>query len=135
MAKKLNPWMAHVQAVRKQNPGMSLMEILKKAKTSYKKPQHGGSGALGGSLSPSSVPAGGSTSGTALQMQATQFSGGKKSKRRGRGSKRSGRGSKRSGRGSKRSGRGSKRSGGSKRRSRGGMPSLTPGDFKRTEFL
>jgi hypothetical protein len=116
MAKKLNPWMAHVQAVRKQNPGMSLMEILKKAKTSYKKPQHGGSGALGGSLSPSSVPAGGRSSGTALQMQAIQFSGGKKSKRRG----------------SKR--RGSKRRG-SKRRSRGGMPSLTPGDLKRAEFL
>ena len=111
MAKKLNPWMAHVQAVRKQNPGMSLMEILKKAKTSYKKPQHGGSGALGGSLSPSSVPAGGRSSGTALQMQATQFSGGKKSKRRG-----------------------SKRRG-SKRRSRGGMPSLTPGDLKHAEFL
>ena len=106
MAKKLNPWMAHVQAVRKQNPGMKFMDVLKKAKTSYKNHQHGGSGALGGSLSPSSVPAGSRSSGTALQMQAAQFSGGKKSKRRG--SKRSGskrRGSKR--RGSKR--RGSKR--------------------------
>ncbi len=101
MAKKLNPWMAHVQAVRKQNPGMKFMDVLKKAKTSYKNHQHGGSGALGGSLSPSSVPAGGSTSGTAIQLQATQVSGGKKSNRRGskrRGSKR--RGSKR--RGSKR---------------------------------
>ena len=36
MAKKLNPWMAHVQAVRKQNPGMKFMDVLKKAKTSYK---------------------------------------------------------------------------------------------------
>jgi len=101
MSKKLNPWMAHVQAVQKQNPGMKFMDVLKKAKTSYKNHQHGGSGALGGSLSPSSVPAGSRSSGTALQMQAAQFSGGKKSKRRG--SKRSG--SKRSG--SKR--RGSKR--------------------------
>jgi hypothetical protein len=103
MAKKVNPWMAHVQDVRKQNPGMSLMEILKKAKASYKKHQHGGS-ALGGSLSPTAVSGMSRSSGTALQMQATQFSGGKKSKRRG--SKRCG--------GSKR--RGSKRCGGSKRR-------------------
>ena len=106
MAKKVNPWMAHVQDVRKQNPGMSLMEILKKAKASYKKHQHGGS-ALGGSLSPTAVSGMSRSSGTALQMQATQFSGGKKSKRRG---------SKRSSRGSKR------RSRGTKRRSRGGMP-------------
>jgi len=92
MAKKLNAWMAHVQDVRAQNPGMSLMEILKKAKTTYKKlassshKKHGGS-ALGGDLSPSDVPSGGRSSGTALQIQATQFSGGKKSKRRGSGSK------------------------------------------------
>lgn len=131
MAKKVNPWTAHVKDVSKQNPGMKFMDVLKKAKASYKKQQHGGS-ALGGSLSPSSVPAGGRSSGTALQMQTTLFSGGKKSKRRG--SKRSSRGSKRSG--SKRSSRGSKRSSrGTKRRSRGGMSPLTPGDLKHTEFL
>jgi len=88
MAKKLNAWMAHVQDVRAQNPGMSLMEILKKAKTTYKKlassshKKHGGS-AIGGNLSPSVVPSGGTSSGTALQIQATQFSGGKKSQRHG----------------------------------------------------
>ena len=38
MAKKLNAWMAHVANVRKQHPGLSLMELLKKAKDSYKKP-------------------------------------------------------------------------------------------------
>jgi hypothetical protein len=121
MAKKVNPWTAHVKEVSKQNPGMKFMDVLKKAKASYKKQQHqhGGS-ALGGSLSPSSVPAGGRSSGTALQIDATRFSGGKKSKRRG---------SKRSSRGSKRSSRGSKRS------SRGGMHPLTPGGLKHTEFL
>jgi len=106
MAKKLNAWMAHVQDVRAQNPGMSLMEILKKAKTTYKKSassshkKHGGS-ALGSDLSPSDVPSGGRSSGTALQIQATQFSGGKKSKRRGCGSKSKRRGSKSKRRGSK----------------------------------
>jgi hypothetical protein len=123
MAKKVNPWTAHVKEVSKQNPGMKFMDVLKKAKASYKKHQHGGS-ALGGSLSPSSVPAGGRSSGTALQIDATQVGGGKKSKRRG--SKRSSRGSKRSSRGSKRSSRGTKR------RSRGGMSPLTPGDLKHT---
>lgn len=94
--------MAHVAAVRAQNPGMSLMEILKKAKSSYKKPassssphkkHRGGAGALGGALSPSEVAPGDTSSGVGVQIKAAQFSGGKKSKRRG--SKRSG--SKRSG--------------------------------------
>jgi hypothetical protein len=117
MAKKVNPWTAHVKEVSKQNPGMKFMDVLKKAKASYKKQQHGGS-ALGGSLSPTAVSGMSKSSGTALQIQTTQFGGGKKSKRRG--SKRSG---------SKRSSRGTKR------RSRGGMPPLTPGDLKRAEFL
>jgi hypothetical protein len=104
MAKKLNAWMAHVADVRKQHPGMSLMEILKKAKSSYEKPasssssssshkkHSGGAGALGGALSPSDVAPGDTTSDANIQIQATTFSGGKKSKRRGskrRGSKRS----------------------------------------------
>ena len=119
LPKKKNAWMAHVEAVKEVNPGLSLMELLKKAKTSYKKEKHGGSlvvlpmlggkGQSGGSapsaLTPDSVSEGGSSSGgAALQLKATQFSGGKKSKRRS-GSKRSG--SKRSG--SKRKRRGSKR--------------------------
>jgi hypothetical protein len=113
LPKKKNAWMAHVEAVKQSNPGLSLMELLKKAKTSYKKEKHGGSlvvlpmlggkGQSGGSapsaLTPDSVSGGGSSSGTALQLTATQFSGGKKSKRRS-GSKRSG--SKRKRRGSKR---------------------------------
>jgi hypothetical protein len=131
MAKKVNPWTVHVKEVSKQNPGMKFIDVLKKAKVSYKKhkPQHGG-GALGGSLSPTDVTGMSKSSGTDLQVQATQFSGGKKSKRRG--SKRSG--SKRSSRGTKRSG--SKRSSrGTKRRSRGGMPPLSPGDLKNVEFF
>jgi hypothetical protein len=126
MAKKVNPWTAHVKEVSKQNPGMKFIDVLKKAKVSYKKhrPQHGG-GALGGSLSPTAVAGMSKSSGTDLQVQATQFSGGKKSKRRG--SKRSSRGTKRSG--SKRSSRGTKR------RSRGGMPPLSPGDLKNVEFF
>jgi len=97
MAKKVNPWTAHVKEVSKQNPGMKFMDVLKKAKASYKKQQHGGS-ALGGSLSPTAVSGMSKSSGTALQIQTTQFGGGKKSKRRGskrRGSKRSSRGTKR----------------------------------------
>lgn len=119
MAKKVNPWTVHVKEVSKQNPGMKFIDVLKKAKVSYKKhkPQHGG-GALGGSLSPTDVTGMSKSSGTDLQVQATQFSGGKKSKRRG--SKRSG---------SKRSSRGTKR------RSRGGMPPLSPGDLKNVEFF
>jgi hypothetical protein len=126
MAKKVNPWTVHVKEVSKQNPGMQFIDVLKKAKVSYKKhkPQHGG-GALGGSWSPSAVTGMSKSSGTDLQVQATQFSGGKKSKRRG--SKRSSRGTKRSG--SKRSSRGTKR------RSRGGMPPLSPGDLKNVEFF
>ena len=103
-SKTPNAWMAHVNQIRDENPGMSLMELLKKAKGSYKKEKHGGSlvvlPMLGGSkgksgglsaLSPDAVSGMSHSSGTALQLQATQFSGGKKSKRRGskrRGSKR-----------------------------------------------
>lgn len=106
MPKKKNAWMAHVEIVKESNPGLSLMELLKKAKGSYKKEKHGGSlvvlpmlgGSKGqsgglGALSPDSVSGMSHSSGTALQQQATQFSGGKKSKRRGskrRGSKRHG---------------------------------------------
>ncbi len=35
--KKKNPWLVHVAKVRKANKGMSLKELMKKAKLSYKK--------------------------------------------------------------------------------------------------
>ena len=107
--KMASAWIKHVAAFRKAHPGMAPKKVFGEAAKTFKKQkqsakQRGGE-ALGGSLSPSGVPSGGSTSGTALQVQATTFSGGKKSKRRG--SKRSGSKSKR--RGSKRSGSKSKR--------------------------
>ena len=111
-SKTPNAWMAHVKQVGEKNPGMGLRDILVKAKASYKKEKHGGSlvllPMLGGSkgqsgglsaLSPDAVSGMSHSSGGGLQMKATQFSGGKKSKRKRSGSKRCG-GSKR--RGSKR---------------------------------
>jgi hypothetical protein len=103
--KMVSPWIKHVAAFRKAHPGMDNKKVFGEAAKTFKKQKQSGGDALGGSLSPSGVPSGGSTSGTALQVQATTFSGGKKSKRRGSKSKRSG--SKRSGSKSKR--RGSKR--------------------------
>ena len=103
--KMASAWIKHVAAFRKAHPGMAPKKVFGEAAKTFKKQKQSGGEALGGSLSPSGVPSGGSTSGTALQVQATQFSGGKKSKRRG--SKRSGSKSKR--RGSKRSGSKSKR--------------------------
>lgn len=106
----VSPWIKHVAAFRKAHPGMDNKKVFGEAAKTFKKQKQSGGDALGGSLSPSEVPSGGSTSGTALQVQATEFSGGKKSKRRGskrRGSKRSGSKSKRHG--SKRSGSKSKR--------------------------
>ena len=100
-SKPPNAWMAHVKRVGAENPGMGLRDILVKAKASYKKEKHGGSlvllPMLGGSkgqsggqsaLAPANVSGGMShSSGTALQMKAAQFSGGKKSKRKRSGSK------------------------------------------------
>jgi hypothetical protein len=37
MKKKTNPWIAHVKKVKKENPKLSLKEILIRAKRSYKK--------------------------------------------------------------------------------------------------
>jgi hypothetical protein len=34
---KSNPWLMHVKAVKAKNPGKSLKDILKLAKSSYKK--------------------------------------------------------------------------------------------------
>lgn len=33
----MNPWMKHVMAVKAKHPGKSLKEVLKMAKSSYKK--------------------------------------------------------------------------------------------------
>jgi hypothetical protein len=101
----VSPWIKHVAAFRKAHPEIDSKKMFGEAAKTFKKQKQSGGEALGGSLSPSGVPSGGNTSGAALQVQATQFSGGKKSKRRG--SKRSGSKSKRSGSKSKR--RGSKR--------------------------
>jgi len=86
MAKKVNPWMEHLKKFRAANKGMNNKLIFAAAKKTYKSipKQIGGLSAL----SPEAV-SGMSSSGTGLQIKATQFSGGKKSKRRGRGSKRS----------------------------------------------
>ena len=97
-------WIKHVAAFRKAHPGMDPKKVFGEAAKTFKKQgtkqstkQSGGLPAL----SPDAV-SGMSSSGTGLQIQATQFSGGakrstkrstkrsaKKSKRRGRGSKRS----------------------------------------------
>lgn len=35
--KRKNPWLEHVKQVKKDNPGLSYKEVLKKAKESWKK--------------------------------------------------------------------------------------------------
>lgn len=37
MAKKTNPWLVHVKSVRDKNPKMAFKDVLKKAKSTYKK--------------------------------------------------------------------------------------------------
>ena len=93
-------WIKHVAAFRKAHPGMDPKKVFGEAAKTFKKQSTKQSGGLP-ALSPDAV-SGMSSSGTGLQIQATQFSGGakrstkrstkrsaKKSKRRGRGSKRS----------------------------------------------
>jgi len=94
-------WMLHLAKFRKDHPGMDPKKIFGEAAKTYKKKQSGGQ-ALGGELNPESFVANSKfpSTGTNLQLTATQYSTGG-SKRRGskcRGSKR--RGTKR--RGSKR---------------------------------
>ena len=102
MAKKPNAWMAHVMRTKAANLGMQLKDVLRKAAETYKKDasssssasstkhkthkKHGGlllpslfggsrmSG--GGSLSPADVKSSGG------QLNTTQYSGGKKSRRK-----------------------------------------------------
>ncbi|GAG57357.1 unnamed protein product [marine sediment metagenome] len=37
MKKKINPWMKHLNEVRKENPKLNLTEAMKEAKKTYKK--------------------------------------------------------------------------------------------------
>lgn len=85
MAKKPNRWMAHLAEVRKRHPEVKdVVELSKLAKKTYKPEQKGGT-AMGGDLSPSDFKADPNlpTSGTALQVEATQYStgGAKKSRK------------------------------------------------------
>lgn len=105
MAKKPNAWMAHVMRTKAANLGMQLKDVLRKAAETYKKdasssssasstkhkthkkhgglllPLFGGSRMSlgrrgGGSLSPADVKSSGG------QLNTTQYSGGKKSRRK-----------------------------------------------------
>ena len=80
MGKKVNAWMEHLKAFRKDHPDMNNKLIFSAAKKTYKK-QSGG-GALGGSLSSSPISGIGGTSGVALQTNATLYSGGSSKRRR-----------------------------------------------------
>ena len=73
---KVNPWMVHLKKFRAAHPGMNNKLIFSAAKKTYKK-QHGGGGALGGSLTPSPI-----SGTTALQGKASLYSGGKRCSRR-----------------------------------------------------
>ena len=42
MAKKQNPWLLHVNKVKKANPTLKLKDVLLKAKETYKKDMKGG---------------------------------------------------------------------------------------------
>ena len=77
---KHNPWMDHLKKFRADHPGMDNKLIFTEAKKTYKKGQSGGA-ALGGDLSPEPISGIHHTSGAALQIGATQYSGGKKSRR------------------------------------------------------
>ena len=82
-----NKWMIHFGKFRKAHPDMPVTKAAKEAAKTYKK-QAGGS-AMGGDLSPESVH-GMHGSGVDLDTQvATQYSGGKKS-RKAKSSKKSG---------------------------------------------
>jgi len=87
---KHNPWMDHLKKFRAAHPGMDNKLIFTEARKTYKKGQSGGS-ALGGALSPESVAPGMSSSGgAALQLEATQYSGGKSRRKRSSSKKRGG---------------------------------------------
>lgn len=97
---KHNPWIEHLKKFRAAHPGMDHKLIFTEARKTYKKGQSGG-GALGGELSPETISGIKHTSGgAALQLEATQYSGGKSRRKRSsakRGGSKKRRGSKRSG--------------------------------------
>ena len=92
MAKKHNPWMVHLAKVRKLHPNVKdVGQLAKLAKATYHPHQKGGA-AMGGDLSPTEFKADSRfpTSGSAaINEMATQYSGGKKS-RKAKSSKKSG---------------------------------------------
>jgi hypothetical protein len=86
-----NKWLVHMAKVRKQYPNLHFTEVAKKAKATYHSHQKGGA-AMGGDLSPTDFhpnPKFPTSGGAALQVEATQYSGGKKS-RKAKSSKKSG---------------------------------------------
>ena len=84
MAKKPNKWMIHMAKVRREHPEVKdVVELSKLAKKTYNPEQKGGT-ALGGDLSPSDFKADPNlptSGGAVLQLTATQYSGGKKSRK------------------------------------------------------
>ena len=80
-------WMIHLAKFRKEHPGMDPKKVFGEAAKTYKK-QSGGS-ALGGSLSPTPISGITETSGAGLQLDATMYSGGKRSASKRSASKRS----------------------------------------------
>jgi hypothetical protein len=91
-------WMAHLAKFRKAHPEIHSKNMFGEAAKAYKK-QAGGS-ALGGDLSPTDFkadPKFPTSGGAALQVEATQYSGGKKSRkaRSGKKSRKSGKKSRR----------------------------------------
>lgn len=104
---KHNPWMDHLKKFREAHRGMDNKRIFTEARKTYKKGQSGG-GALGGDLSPEPISGIHHTSGgAALQMEATQYSGGKSRRKRSGKSAKKRSAKKRSGKSAKK--RGSKR--------------------------
>jgi hypothetical protein len=94
---KHNPWMDHLKKFRAAHPGMDNKLIFTEARKTYKKGQSGGA-ALGGDLSPEPISGIQHTSGgAALQMEATQYSGGKSRRVKRSSAKRSGKSAKHSG--------------------------------------
>jgi hypothetical protein len=78
-----NKWLAHMAKVRKQYPNLHFTEVAKKAKATYHSHQKGGA-AMGGDLSPTDFhpnPKFPTSGGADLQVEATKYSGGKKSRR------------------------------------------------------
>jgi hypothetical protein len=86
-----HPWLDHMAKTRLKYPDVKNMgKLAALAKKTWKKGQSGGS-ALGGALSPESVAPGMSSSGgAALQLEATQYSGGKSRRKRSSSKKRGG---------------------------------------------